>query len=237
MHLILAYVAGLLTLINPCVLPVLPLVLAAALQASRFGPLALAAGLGLAFTLAGALIAVLTAALGVSPEAVQRAGALALTGFGLVLLVPAAGRGFALVTGGLAARADRQAGRVAAQGAWGQFLGGVLLGLVWSPCVGPTLGGALALAAEGRGLGQAGAVMAAFSAGTGTVILCLGYGARSLIRRNRGALQRLAEVAKPVTGAVFALTGLALYFGLEKVAEGWLLDILPPWLQDLSVSI
>ncbi|TMV51775.1 cytochrome c biogenesis protein CcdA, partial [Thioclava sp. BHET1] len=47
MELILGYAAGLLTLINPCVLPVLPIVLASALQASRFGPLALAAGLSL----------------------------------------------------------------------------------------------------------------------------------------------------------------------------------------------
>ena len=49
LELVLAYGAGLLTLINPCVLPVLPIVLAGSLQASRYGPLALAGGMSLSF--------------------------------------------------------------------------------------------------------------------------------------------------------------------------------------------
>ena len=49
MEIVLAYGAGLLTLINPCVLPVVPIVLATALQASRFGPVALTAGMSLSF--------------------------------------------------------------------------------------------------------------------------------------------------------------------------------------------
>ncbi|WP_127902139.1 cytochrome c biogenesis CcdA family protein [Solirhodobacter olei] len=237
MTMILAYAAGLLVLINPCVLPVLPLVLASALQASRFGPLALALGLGTAFTAAGVGIAALSAAFGIGSEALARGGALALAAFGLLMMIPAAGRGFAFATNGFAARADRGAQRIEARGAGGQFLGGLLLGAIWSPCVGPTLGGALALAARGKGLAEAGATMLAFAAGTGTVILILGYGARSLISRNRAAMQRLAQLSRPLTGAIFALTGLALYFGLEHVAEGWLVSITPAWLQDLSVSI
>lgn len=237
MTLILAYAAGLLTLINPCVLPVLPLVLASALQASRFGPLALAAGLGLAFTAAGLGLAALATALGLSADALSRIGALALAAFGLVLMIPAAGRGFAFAAAGMAARADRGADRVASQGAGGQFLGGMLLGAVWSPCVGPTLGGALALAAQGKNLAQAGATMAAFATGTSTVILALGYGARSALHRHRGAMLRLAQLSKPVTGLIFTATGLALYFGLQHRIEGWFVTVLPPWLQDLSVSI
>ena len=48
-----AYAAGLLTLVNPCVLPLLPIVIAAAFQSSRFGPLMLAAGLTLSFAVIG----------------------------------------------------------------------------------------------------------------------------------------------------------------------------------------
>ena len=235
--LFLAYAAGLLTLVNPCVLPVLPLVLASALQRGALGPLMLAAGMGSAFTLAGLGLRALTQALGLSPDAVAQAGAAALVAFGAVLLVPAANRRFALATAGLAGRADAGVGPVDRGGAWGQFLGGALLGAVWSPCVGPTLGGALALAAQGQGLLQAGAVMAAFAAGTGTVILALGYGARGLLARNRGALHRLAEISKPVTGLAFLAVGLALLLGLDRLAEGWLVAHLPAWLQDLSVSI
>ena len=151
MTLILAFAAGLLTLINPCVLPVLPLVLAASLQASRLGPLALAAGLSAAFVTVGLTLGLAGAALGLTDEAVAQAGALALTGFGLLLVIPAANRGFAFATTGIGSRADRGIDRIGPGGAGRQFLGGLLLGAVWSPCVGPTLGGALALAERGRG--------------------------------------------------------------------------------------
>lgn len=237
MTLILAYAAGLLTLINPCVLPVLPIVLASALQASRFGPLALAAGLGSAFVIAGLALGSLAGAFGLSPDTITQVGAAAMVAFGLTQLLPVAGRGFAFATAGLAARADRGAHQLPGSGVGGQFLGGMLLGLIWSPCVGPTLGGALALAASGRDLGQAAGIMVAFSLGVGTVVVALGYGARGLLIRNRARMQRVAQTAKPVLGAAFVLVGLALLTGMEHPVEGWLLSITPDWIQNLSVSI
>ena len=59
MDLIFGYLAGLLTLVNPCVLPVLPIVLASALQAHRLGPVALAAGMSASFVILGVGIAAL----------------------------------------------------------------------------------------------------------------------------------------------------------------------------------
>ena len=123
MTLILAFAAGLLTLINPCVLPVLPLVLAASLQASRLGPLALAAGLSAAFVTVGLTLGLAGAALGLTDEAVAQAGALALTGFGLLLVIPAATRGLAFATTGIGSRAARGIDRIGPGGAGRQFLG------------------------------------------------------------------------------------------------------------------
>ena len=140
----------------------------------------------------------------------------------------------------MAGRADRGIDRVAqggVDGAAGQFLGGMLLGAVWSPCVGPTLGGAISLAAQGESLGRAGATMAAFALGVSTVILGLGYGARTALRRRQAALRALADWARPAMGVIFVGVGLMLFFQLHHVLEGWLLDILPIWLQDVSVSI
>ena len=68
MEFIFAYGAGLLTLINPCVLPILPIVLATALNASRHGPLALAAGLSLSFVVLGMGVTVLGYSLGITEE-------------------------------------------------------------------------------------------------------------------------------------------------------------------------
>ena len=235
MDLIFAYLAGLLTLINPCVLPVLPIVLASALQAHRLGPVALAAGMAGSFVVLGLTVAAAGQALGLSDQTVAQAGAVLMIGFGLVLLVPQFNRGFATATAGFSARADAGIDRIDRSGLGGQALAGVLLGAVWSPCVGPTLGGAISLASQGQSLLWAGAVMAAFAAGVASVILALGYGARAVLMQRRVALRGLAERAKPIMGMIFVAVGVAILLRWHHMAEGWLIETLPAWLTDLSV--
>ena len=237
MDLIFAYLAGLLTLINPCVLPVLPIVLASSLHRDRRAPLALAAGMSLSFVTLGLGVTALGPALGLDSDSVARAAALAMVGFGLVMLVPTLAARFSMVTAGLAARADAQIDTTSDGGLGGQLLSGALLGAVWSPCIGPTLGAAIALASTGEDPGRAGAIMAAFALGVSTLILALAYGAKSAIRRRQAWLRALADRAKPVMGATFVLVGLALWFGLHHHIDRWLIETLPPWLIDLSVSI
>ncbi|MWB76467.1 cytochrome c biogenesis protein CcdA [Pseudooceanicola sp. 216_PA32_1] len=235
MELIFAYLAGLLTLINPCVLPVLPIVLGTALQAGRLGPAALAAGMALSFVVLGVTVASFGYLLGIDEQSVSRAGAVLMVGFGLVLLVPRFSLAFSNATGGIAAGADRGMGRLDHTGTGGQFLGGMLLGAVWSPCVGPTLGGAISLASQGRNLGWVTLIMVAFAAGVATLILGFGYGARSLLTTRRDLLRAIAARARPLMGAIFVAVGLAILFRLHHMAEAWALDTLPGWLTDLSV--
>jgi len=237
MDLIFAYLAGLLTLINPCVLPIIPIALAAATSANRFGPIALAAGMTLTFTLLGVATASFGPAIGLTAETVSVAGALMMVLFGLVLLVPQAGAAFATATAGLANIANRRIGEVDDGGLRGQFLGGMLLGAVWSPCIGPTLGGAISLASQGASLPWAGAIMLAFSLGASTIFVALAYGARETLRARMNSLRAAAAWSKPFMGVVFVAVGLMLFFRLNHGIEQMLLDAMPIWLQDLSVSI
>jgi cytochrome c-type biogenesis protein len=236
MDLIFGYIAGLLTLINPCVLPVLPIVLATALQAHKLGPVALAAGMSVAFVTLGLGIATLGQSIGLSADTLSDAAAVLMLIFGLILLVPRLNAGFAFATAGVAAKADAGIDRVDRSGLGGQFLGGALLGAVWSPCVGPTLGGAISLASQGQNIAWAGAVMTAFAAGVSTVILALGYGARAALQRRRALMQRIAAKAKPIMGVVFVAVGLMLLFRVHHMIQTWLINVLPYWLQDFSVS-
>lgn len=235
MDILFAYLAGLLTLINPCILPVLPLVLASAVQTGRSGPLALAAGLGLSFVTFGMGLGVFGRSIGLRPEELASIGALLMAAFGAVLLIPRLSAGFATATAGFAARADARIDSVDRSTTRGTFIAGALLGAVWVPCVGPTLGGAIALASAGQSLAFAAAIMAAFAAGTATVIVALGYGAQSTLRARRDWLRAIAPRARPIMGAIFLATGLALFFDLHLMAEIWLIQTLPFWLQDLSV--
>ena len=237
MELIFAYLAGLLTLINPCVLPVLPIVLASALQAHPSGPVALAAGMSLAFVGLGLGVAAVGQSLGLTPEMVTQGAAVMMVLFGLVLLVPRFNASFATATAGIGARADSAMDQLDRGGLGGQFLGGALLGAVWSPCVGPPLGGAISLASQGESLAWAGAIMAAFALGVSSVIVVLGYGARAALKQRQALLRRIAAQAKPVMGVVFLLVGLMLFFNLHHIIETWATNAMPIWLQDLSVSI
>ncbi len=237
MELILGYVAGLLTLINPCVLPILPVVLASSLQAGRGGPLALAAGMSFSFVTLGLGLSVAGRSLGLTEETVSNAAAVLMIVFGAVLLVPAFSARFATATAGVGSSADATLDRIGTQGVSGQFVGGMLLGAVWSPCIGPTLGGAISLASQGESLVWAGLIMVAFALGVSTIILLLAYGAQSVLRRRKEAMMRLAQSSRPVLGIVFVAVGLAILFKLHHAAEIWALDNLPPWFTELSVSI
>ena len=237
MELVFAYIAGLLTLINPCVLPVLPIVLATALQASRHGPLVLAAGMSLSFVTLGMAVTSFGYAVGLNEQDIARAGAVLMVGFGLILLVPRFSAAFSTATAGVAASADAGLDNVDRQTLRGQFLGGMLLGAVWSPCVGPTLGGAISLASQGQSLGWAAAIMVFFAMGVSTIIIALGYGARSALMKRQALMRRIAVAARPVMGVVFVAVGLMLLLNVHHMIEGWLLSVLPAWLIDLSVSV
>ncbi|WP_164730484.1 cytochrome c biogenesis CcdA family protein [Pelagibacterium montanilacus] len=235
-----AYLAGLLTLLNPCVLLLLPIILAGSATRNLLGPLALAGGLSAGFTLAGIAGYGLAQSLGLFPEDIARIAAIVMIGFGVVLLVPQANAAFARMSGSLAGGGDRALSAIekaSPDSLWRQGLAGLLLGVVWSPCIGPTLGGAIALASQGENLIYAFSIMAVFSLGAGTIVLALAYGGRELIARRRERLMAVARIAKPLMGFALVVVGLAIWFGLDRMVEFWALTLLPEGLFDLSVSI
>lgn len=236
MDLVFAYLAGLMTLINPCVLPVLPIVLGSSLRIDRRAPLALAAGMGLSFVGLGTGIAAIGPVFNVYPEDVTRIAALVMVGFGAVLVRSALGCHFSMATAGLASAANARIA-LAPHGIRAEFWGGALLGAVWSPCIGPTLGAAIALASTGQDLGYAAMTMAAFAAGVATLILAAAYGLQGWLRRNMTRMVALSARARPIMGWVFIAVGAALFLGLNHAIDAAALRILPAWLVDLSVSI
>ena len=83
----------------------------------------------------------------------------------------------------LEAIGDRWLRRVRVEGLGGQLAVGLLLGLVWAPCVGPTLGAAATLASQGRDLGQVAVLMTVFGIGAGLPLVIIGTLSRRRICR------------------------------------------------------
>jgi len=232
-----AYAAGALTILSPCVLPLVPIVLGSAAQRHRWGPLALAAGLVASFTLAGFAVATLGASLGFDGGNLRRWSAVLLLVVGLALLVPQAQVWFERAAGPLAAWAGERQARLERFGLAGQAGIGVLLGLVWSPCVGPTLGAATVLAAQGKNLGQVALVMAAFGLGIATVLLALATATQSFVARWRGRLLGTGQAGRRIFGVLAVAVGVLIISGADHRVESVVIGALPDWVTNLTTSL
>jgi len=230
------YIAGLLTLLNPCVLPVLPVILITALNTHRLGPIYLCAGLCLTFVTVGMFVASLGPALDVDDILISRIASMVMIGLGLILLVPALSQRFTLVASGASNSLSMKTAGFDGQGLNGQFITGALLGAVWTPCIGPTLGGAIALASSGNNMLWATLIMVSFAFGVSTVILVLGELSRDALIRNRERMQKLSQWARPIMGGLLISVGIFLLLGLHYVVERWAIETLPYWFQDLSIT-
>lgn len=230
----LAALAGSLSTLSPCVLPLVPIVVGSAGAAHRYGPLALAGGLILSFAVLGAFLAYGGTAIGLQPEVIRGAGAVLIGVFGIVLLSGSLQSRFAAATSGLGTHADAMLSQMQISGLHGQLLVGVVLGLVWIPCVGPTLGAAISLASQGRDLGPVSLVMAMFGLGAAVPLLLVGWLGRRALESRRSLLMRAGSVGKIVLGAAFVLLSLAILTGLDKLVETWLVEHSPTWLTELT---
>jgi len=232
----LAFLAGLLSILSPCVLPLVPIVLGAAVAAHAFGAFALAGGLAVSFTLLGLLLALVGFGLGIDAGIFRMAAAVIMVALGAVLLVPAWQARLAAAGGPVAGWADQRLGGFASSGLAGQFAIGLLLGAVWSPCVGPTLGAASLLASQGRDLPQVALTMAVFGIGAGVPLVLLGLLSRASLMRVRSSLMSAGKLGKGLLGAAFILIGVAIVSGTDKKIEAALVDASPQWLTDLTTS-
>lgn len=223
----LAFIAGLVTILNPCVLPLIPILIGSALGKSRLGPLALAAGLVTSFTLFGFTVIAFGYSIGLNEQLVRIfAGALLIVA-GAVLLVPRAQTALSAVAAPISNFGNQRLAKLGGDGAGGQFAVGLLLGIVWAPCVGPTLGVAIAAASQGESLISSFFIFLIFGLGVATSILVFAYGSRKALGDRRQTMVTLAKYGKPLFGIALLLVGLMVVSGLDKAIEAALLNILP----------
>src|SRR6202035_5628557 len=146
----LAYLAGLLSTLSPCVLPLLPVILGSAASAHRLGPLALALGLASSFVVVGLFVATIGFSIGIDADVFRIVAAVLMILVGAVLIFPLFQSRLALAAGPVSRWANERRAALSAAGLQGQFGVGVLLGVAWSTCVGPTLGAASLLASQAK---------------------------------------------------------------------------------------
>jgi cytochrome c biogenesis protein CcdA/thiol-disulfide isomerase/thioredoxin len=217
--LLLAFLAGALTILSPCILPVLPFVFTGAGRPFHLRGLPLLAGMALSFTAVGVL-AVVGGSWVVQAHQFGRMAALLVLGtFGLALLFPAVAdrlsQPLVRLGQGLSRRSDqaRSSGATAASSA----LLGVAIGLLWAPCAGPILGLVLTGAALQGAPASTALLLLAYAAGASTclaIALLAGGRMANILRRS---LQTTAWLRRALGGAVIISVG-AIALGLEQAS-------------------
>ena len=230
----LGYLAGALSTLSPCVLPLLPILIASATTQHRFGPLALAVGLTLSFAVVGIFIATLGASIGLDAGVLRKGAAVLLLAFGVLLLSARGQARFAQATSGISSAGDGLLARITGAGWRGQFAVGLVLGVVWSPCVGPTLGAASTLAAQGSHLPQIVLLMLLFGLGAGTPLVVIGSLSHEVMQRLRSKMLAASRGGRWVLGVAMLAIGVAILIGWDKGFETWAVENSPDWLTELT---
>ena len=224
------FLAGLLSILSPCVLPMLALVFAPAGATHRFGALALIAGLVTSFVVIGLFVATIGFSIGLDSGVVRDVAAVVLGLAGIVLLSGFLQQRFAVATSGFGNGASRLLDRFTPFGLGGQFSIGILLGAVWSPCVGPTLGAASLLASQGRDLLSVAAVMIAFGLGAALPLVLISRLSRRVMLRWRGRLMGMGKAGKFLLGAASLAIAVLILTGFDRILETALVNASPAWL-------
>jgi cytochrome c-type biogenesis protein len=230
----LSFLAGILSILSPCVLPLVPITVGTALNTHKYGPYALAFGLALSFTVVGVFIATIGASIGIDQEVFRTIAAFLLITFGVVLLSGTLQERFASVTAGISGSGNNLLSKVSANSLFGQFILGLLLGIVWSPCVGPVLGAAITLASQGANLLHVTFVMAIFGLGAGLPLIILGSLSRQVMMSVRSKLFSAGKIGKRILGIILLLVGLLIISGFDKQFETFIVKASPDWLISIT---
>ena len=226
---LLAYVAGIVTLLSPCVLPLLPIILYGVLNEHRYGPLLLSIGLVSSFTLFGFILATIGQSIGLDQDLLRQIAGGILIFFGVILLFAPLYQKFSAGASNLTAGLNQLVSQSTFSGLYGQFFLGFVLGLVWAPCVGPTLGAAISLASQGENLTTAFFTMLVFAIGTITPLLLLSRLSRPSILKWKSRLASSSHTIKYVMAIIFIFVGFLFVTGLVLDFEEAVLDALPLW--------
>lgn len=232
----LAFAAGVLTILSPCVLPLAPIVVASGRAKGLAGPLALAAGLALTFGVVGGMLASFGVEFGDTAWLRALSGSLMLV-MSAALLFPAIGEGFEQRLAPAGRAADALRARLPEAGIIGEAATGAVLAFAWAPCAGPTLGAAFALAAEGRSLVVAMATMTTYALGAASALVALGYGLGRIASRSRWIASAAGAAGRVAFGAVMALVGLAVLTGIDHRIETVLVAAMPGWLAAFAATL
>lgn len=223
LQIIFSFLAGVLTIGAPCILPMLPIILGVSVgHTSKTRPLFITLGFITTFSVAGLTLSIIVQKLMIAPDLLRNVAVIGLAIFGALMLFPKLFEILAQRLSGFSTKAQ-QISQKAGNKNFGGFVLGMILGLIWTPCAGPILGSILTLIATQSSFGQAIPMLIAYSAGAGVPMLAISYGGQAITTKVRSIAQ-YANTIQKLFGAIILLLAIAMYFQYDLKLQAKLLD-------------
>lgn len=223
-----AFLAGIITVLSPCILPILPIVLTSSIGGVNTGksrPIGVVSGFILSFTFFTLFLSTIVRLSGIPAETLRFASVIVVAGFGISLLIPQFQVFVERLFSKLASFMPKNQGRT---GFSGGLLIGFSVGLLWTPCVGPILASVISLAITGTVTLDAFFITLAYSLGTAIPMFLIIHGGQSALRRVPWLLANLGHIQK-VFGILMILTAIGIFFNIDRKFQTFILQAFPQY--------
>lgn len=222
LNLVLALLAGVVTVAAPCTLPMLPILLGASVgQTGKARPAMIALGFVMSFSMVALLLSAITRLFDFDPNVLRSGAAVLLLGFGLLMIWPTPFEWLSVRIGGFGGHSA-----TSRQGVIGGFVLGTTLGLVWTPCAGPVLGSILTVIATSNDTARASLLLIVYAIGAALPMLAIAYGGQAVTTRIR-SVARIAPRLQRGFGVVVIAFAFLSYFQYDTLIVSWLTGFYP----------
>ena len=222
LNLVLALLAGVVTVAAPCTLPMLPILLGASVgQTRKVRPAMIALGFVMSFSMVALLLSAITRAFDFDPNVLRSGAAVLLLGFGILMIWPTPFEWLSMRISGFSGHSA-----ASRQSVIGGFVLGTTLGLVWTPCAGPVLGSILTVIATSKDTVWASLLLIVYAIGAALPMLAIAYGGQAVTTRIR-SVARIAPRLQQGFGVVVIAFALLSYFQYDTLIVSWLTGFYP----------
>lgn len=224
--LLFAFLAGFVTILSPCILPVLPIVLSSGLTGGHRRPLGVVTGFVLSFTLFTLFLSQLVKLTGIPGDFLRSFSVIIIIFFGASLLLPnfqsVMEKFFTKLSSAVSPRASKGSGFI------GGFILGLSLGLIWTPCVGPIIASVITLAATSSVTSGAILITFSYSLGTAVPMFAVVYGGRKLFLKVPWLLKNTGNIQK-IFGILMILVAVGIFFNFDRKFQNYILTVFPQY--------
>ena len=233
-----SFFAGVLTIFSPCILPMVPFVVRSSMQKSKWGPVFLAFGVSISFSLSTYVIATSGQLIGLTPDSLKILSGLFLLFASLLFLFPKIQDKLSLWLSPLNNKIQGvSSNKISNNKYFVEFLNGLFLGPIWAPCSGPTLAVIIGIIINTPEVKSSILLLAIFSIGSIIPILIFSYGAKGIVEKIQKKSLENSHHVKRILGGFCAIMSIFILTGFDKKLETFLLSILPEFITNISLTI